>query len=137
MAWSIGQVAKHLGIGIETIRFYEREGLIPEPPRRPSGYRQYDESIVGRLQFIRHAKHLGFTLKEIRELLDLRRSDDGPCDVRGMTRDKLAEIDRRIDELRQMRASLEQLLAHCDGRHHSQDCDILKAVETEDFEATS
>jgi MerR family copper efflux transcriptional regulator len=67
----IGEVAKETGVGIETIRFYERKGLLDEPSRRPSGYRQYDVSIVARLQFIRRAKELGFTLSEIAELLGL------------------------------------------------------------------
>src|SRR5688572_16538183 len=70
---SIGQVAKAAGLGIETIRFYERQGLLAEPRRRSSGYRIYDESAVARLQFIRRAKDLGFTLGEIKSLLELRR----------------------------------------------------------------
>ena len=70
-AMKIGEVAKRSGVGIETIRFYEREGLLQEPERRPSGYRQYDESTIKRLEYISRAKELGFTLAEIRELLEL------------------------------------------------------------------
>ena len=70
-ALRIGEVAKQSDVGIETIRYYEREGLLAEPDRRPSGYRQYDEAVVARLQFIRRAKELGFTLAEIKELLGL------------------------------------------------------------------
>ena len=69
---TIGQLAQRSGVGVETVRFYEREGLIPEPPRRPSGYRDYPHEIVTRIVFIRRAKALGFSLKEINELLDFR-----------------------------------------------------------------
>ena len=70
---TIGLVARRAGVGVETVRFYERQGLIEEPPRRLSGYREYDDEVVARLGFIRRAKELGFTLKEIKELLSLRR----------------------------------------------------------------
>ena len=79
----IGEVARQTGIGIETIRFYERKGLLAEPDRRPSGYRQYDNTVVARLRFIRRAKELGFTLSEINELLGLWFDKDTQCcDVR-------------------------------------------------------
>ena len=71
-ALTIGQVARQAGVGVETVRFYERQGLLDAPPRRASGYRQYAPEMVARLQFIRRAKELGFALKEIRELLSLR-----------------------------------------------------------------
>lgn len=70
-ALTIGQLARHAGVGVETIRFYEREGLLAEPERRPSGYRQYPAEVVRRVRFIRHAKELGFTLREIQGLLEL------------------------------------------------------------------
>ncbi len=76
---SIGRVARRAGVGVETVRFYERQGLIEEPPRRMSGYREYDEDVVSRLGFIRRAKELGFTLKEIKELLSLRRDPSTPA----------------------------------------------------------
>ncbi len=82
-AMRIGEIAKRCGIGIETIRYYEREGLLLEPERRPSGYRQYDESTVERLEYIRRAKELGFTLAEIRELLDLSFAAHAGCDHTG------------------------------------------------------
>ena len=79
----IGEVARQTGIGIETIRFYERKGLLAEPDRRPSGFRQYDDTVVARLRFIRRAKELGFTLSEINELLGLWFDKDTQCcDVR-------------------------------------------------------
>ncbi len=83
MPFTIGQVAERSGIGIETVRFYERKGLIADPPRTDSGYRQYPEDVVVRLRFIRRAKELGFALKEILELLSLRVNPDTTCaDVR-------------------------------------------------------
>ena len=82
-AMRIGEVARQTGIGIETIRFYERKGLLAEPDRRPSGFRQYDDTVVARLRFIRRAKELGFTLSEINELLGLWFDKDTQCcDVR-------------------------------------------------------
>jgi MerR family mercuric resistance operon transcriptional regulator len=77
---TIGQLAKQAGVNIETIRYYERQGLLPEPPRRASGYRQYSAEFVKRIQFIKRAQTLGFSLKEIAELLDLRIESDTACD---------------------------------------------------------
>lgn len=92
MAMTVGQVARQSGVGVETVRFYEKNGLLEEPTRRASGYREYDEQTVNRLRFIQRAKELGFTLNEIRELLSLRCSDR-PCnDVQGRAEAKVAEI---------------------------------------------
>src|SRR5207247_2671094 len=94
---SIGQVARLAGVGVETVRFYEREGLLEEPPRRESGYRQYGEDVVARLRFIRRAKELGFTLKEIAGLLALRVDPDTTCaDVRQRARTKIADVEAKI-----------------------------------------
>jgi len=79
MALTIGQVAKRSGIGIETLRYYERKGLVEEPPRTESGYRQYPEDVVARIRFIRRAKELGFKLSEISELLSLRVDPNTTC----------------------------------------------------------
>ncbi len=79
MAFTIGEVAKRSGLGLETIRFYERKGLIEEPPRTDSGYRQFPEDVVARIRFIRRAKELGFKLSEISELLSLRVDPDTTC----------------------------------------------------------
>ena len=92
-ALTIGQLARQAAVGVETIRFYEREGLLAEPERRPSGYRQYPAEVVRRVRFIRHAKELGFTLKEIQELLELRVDPVSSCaDVRRHARAKIADI---------------------------------------------
>ena len=104
---TIGQLAQRAGVGVETIRFYEREGLISEPPRRPSGYRDYPLETVARIVFIRRAKDLGFTLKEINELLDLRIRPRRNCaQVKKSADAKIADIDSRIASLRRMRRAL-------------------------------
>src|SRR3954453_4804764 len=94
---TIGQVARRAGVGVETVRFYEREGLLEEPARRASGYRQYPEDAVARLLLIRRAKELGFTLREIKDLLALR-IDPGAtrADVRKRAEAKIADIEARV-----------------------------------------
>lgn len=104
MAMKIGEVAKRSSIGIETIRYYEREGLLLEPERRPSGYRQYDESTVERLEYIRRAKELGFTLAEIKELLELSFVVHAGCNhIRQRAEAKVADIEVKIRSLQQMK----------------------------------
>ena len=104
---SIGQVARRAGVGVETVRFYEREGLLEEPPRRASGYRQYSEPVVARLHFIKRAQKLGFSLKEITELLLLRVDAQTSCEeVKGRTEAKIAEVERKMVELQRMRQAL-------------------------------
>lgn len=104
---SIGQVARRAGVGVETVRYYEREGLLEEPPRRASGYRQYSEQVVKRLHFIKRAQKLGFSLKEITELLQLRVDAQTACEeVRQHAEAKIAEVDRKLIELQRMRQAL-------------------------------
>src|SRR5574340_1048371 len=101
---TIGLVTRRAGVGVETVRFYERQGLIEEPPRRPSGYREYDDEVVSRLGFIRRAKELGFTLKQIKELLSLRRDPSTPAaDVKRRAAAKIADIETKIRTLQRMR----------------------------------
>jgi MerR family mercuric resistance operon transcriptional regulator len=127
---TIGQVARSAGVGLETVRFYERQGLLPEPPRKESGYRQYPEDIVPRLRFIRGAKELGFSLKEIKELLALRVDPATTCaEVRGRARAKIADIDEKIQALQRMRRVLHKLTAACSGRGPITDCPILDALQ--------
>ncbi len=131
-ALTIGEVAKAAAVGVETLRFYEREGLVAEPPRRPSGYRQYPPETVRRIRFIRRAKALGFTLEEIRELLGLRVDHRRSCaDVRGIARAKVADLERRIVELRRMKASLERLARSCRGKGPTSACPLLDVLEEE------
>ena len=127
---STGQLAKAAGVGVETLRFYERKGLLEVPPRKDSGYRQYDDEAVARLRFIRQAQLVGFTLKEIRELLALR--DDpatGRADIRSRATAKVADIDAKVTALLAMRASLTELLSTCDGDGPASGCPILTTFE--------
>lgn len=104
---TIGQVAKHAGVGIETIRFYERKGLIAEPARKESGYRQYDDSAVARPAFIRQAKALEFSLNEISDLLSIKSDTNTVCnDVKQLAQEKLDDIELKIKMLQRMRNSL-------------------------------
>ena len=126
----IGKVARLAGVGVETIRFYEREGLIEEPPRGESGYRQYSEDTVHRLRFIRRAKELGFTLKEIKELLALRIDPETTCeDIRRRANTKINDIEAKIETLQKMKAALERLTAACKGRGPVSECPILEVLE--------
>ncbi len=127
---TIGKVARHAGVGIETIRFYEREGLIDDPPRRESGYRQYGEEAVSRIRFIRRAKELGFALKEIKELLSLRASPRSRCaDVRRRAEVKIKDIAQKVRALQRMKKALVKLTAACSGRGPVTECPILEALE--------
>ncbi len=127
---TIGLVARRAGVGVETVRFYERQGLIEEPPRRPSGYREYDDEVVARLRFIRRAKELGFTLKEIKELLSLRRDPSTPAaDVKRRAEVKIAEIETKIRRLQKMKKALEELTSACRGHATSAECSLLHALD--------
>ena len=132
-AMTIGKVAKQAGVGVETIRFYEREGLVDEPRRRESGYRQYDPEVVRRIRFIRHAKELGFTLREIKELLDLRIEPGSQCgDVLKLAQAKIDDIDERVRKLQKMRRTLAALTRDCQRGFPSDACPILKALDRND-----
>jgi Hg(II)-responsive transcriptional regulator len=127
---SIGQVARRAGVGVETIRFYEREGLLEEPPRRASGYRQYSEQAVRRIHFIKRAKLLGFSLKEITELLMLRVDGQTSCEeVKQHTEAKIAEVERKLVELQRMRQALLQVHSLCVGQGPTGSCPMLEALD--------
>src|SRR5574337_2218757 len=126
-----GQLAKAAHVNIETIRYYERRGLVPEPLRRESGYRQYVPDTVGRITFIKRAQELGFSLKEIQELLSWR-VDPGmtSADIKRRAEAKLADIDTKLRDLQRMKTALIQLTAACSGRGPSSECLILDALES-------
>ena len=129
MALTSGQLAKKAGVGVETLRFYEREGLLAKPARSGSNYRQYPAEAVERVQFIRRAQLLGFQLKDIKELLALRDDPDaGSRDVRDKAVAKLADIDQRIKDLEAMRTELTRLVAACDGSGPAAHCPIITAI---------
>lgn len=125
----IGELADAAGVGVETVRFYEREGLIPEPPRTGGGYRLYDAEAVRRVRFILRAKELGFTLGETRELLELRVTDPAAChDVEAAAREKITDIESRIRELERMRAVLDELVRACAANEETGECPILDSL---------
>lgn len=131
-ALTIGKVAKQTGVGIETIRFYERNGLINDPPRRASGYRQYPSDTVERIRFIKQAKELGFTLAEVEELLSLKVSPGKTCaDVKRKADQKMSDVEAKIKQLGQIRRALQALTKQCTGRGPTSDCPILDALEKE------
>jgi len=125
----IGTLARQADVAIDTVRYYERQGLLPAPARTASGYRSYADGDVARLRFIRRAKALGFTLGEIRELLELtgRRAHD-MAGVKSAAIQKLADVDARIAELQRMRGGLERLVAACPGHGPLEHCPILDAL---------
>ena len=130
---TIGKVANLSGVGVETVRFYERQGLIEDPPRSESGYRQYSLDTVDRIHFTKRAKELGFTLKEIKELLSLRMDSSTTCsDIRRRADAKLDDVENKIRDLRRMKKALEQLKGTCKGRGPVSDCPILEYLEKEE-----
>jgi MerR family copper efflux transcriptional regulator len=125
----IGEVARGARIGVETVRFYEREGILPKPTRKPSGYRQYEPEVVQRIRFVQSAKDLGFTLKEIRELLSLRVTRGKTCaDVKLRAMAKLAEVDAKLAELQRIREALARLAESCTGAGPTSACPFLDAL---------
>lgn len=130
-----GQLAKRAQVNVETIRYYERRGLLPEPPRRWSGYREYSRADVAHLRFIKCAKELGFSLSEISELLSLRVDPDTACDeVKQRTEIKIADIEAKIQTLERMKKALKKLVASCSDRGPTSACPILEALETTEEE---
>ncbi len=126
---TIGQVARHTGLDIETVRYYEREGLIPPPPRSTGGYRRYSADSIRRLSFVRQAKALGFSLAEIRELLSLSADSQASSHaVKQLAEQRLADIDSRIAALERMRAALVHVTGQCPGDVPRAECPILAAL---------
>ncbi len=129
---TIGRIARLAGVGVETIRFYEREGLIDKPPRKESGYRQYPEEAVARIRFIKRGKELGFSLKELKEILFLRINPGLTCeDIRVRAEVKITDIEKKIVALKKMKSALAKLTAACRGEVPANQCPILEALEEE------
>jgi MerR family mercuric resistance operon transcriptional regulator len=127
---TIGELATRTGVGVETIRFYERKLLIAKPIRPSSGYRRYDDETARRIRFIRQAQELGFTLAEIRQLLELRLDPRRSCaDVKTEAERKIEDIDGKIDSLRVMRKALVEITRSCSGEGPTSECPILDAIE--------
>ena len=125
----IGALAKQANVNIDTLRYYERQGLLPAPQRLMSGYRQYETGDVARLRFVRRAKALGFTLIEIRELLTLssHREDDMAV-MKAAAIEKLADVEDKLTELTRIRDGLKALVASCPGHGTLEQCPILNAL---------
>lgn len=127
---TIGHAARAAGVNIETIRFYERRGLIAQPSKPRSGFRRYDSETVKCVRFIRQAQELGFSLREIEELLNLRAEPTADCSkVRTRAARKRAEVEQKIAGLEAIRAALDTLIANCPGRGALKSCTILDAIE--------
>lgn len=127
-----GELAKRTGVNVETLRFYEREGLIPEPPRRLSGYREYPAESVQRIRFIKRAQELGFSLAEVKELLALRVRPGLTCrEVRAKAERKVADVRRKIADLKAIERALQKLTASCTGDGPATDCPILEHLDGE------
>ncbi len=127
---TIGKLAREVGVGVETVRYYERRGLLAEPPRKASGYRQYSADAVRSLRFIRRAKELGFSLAEVAELLALREAPEPACpDVKRQIATKIDDIGERIADLRRIRGALEELHSRCESTGSLGVCPILALLQ--------
>jgi len=128
----IGELAKQATVNLQTIRYYERRGLLPRPPRTVSNYRVYPREAVVRVRFIKRAQELGFTLKEIKELLSLRAAPRARCaDVRERAEIKVRDIDDKVRTLQSMRKALHKLIGECSGNGPVSRCPILEALDSE------
>ena len=128
---SAGELAKRCHVNTETLRYYEKLGLLPQPPRSQAGYRSYSDDAVTQIRFIKHAQELGFSLKEIKELLALKID---PCstsaEVRERTVAKIADIDEKMKILGAMKKALTSLTAKCDGKGPASECSILEHLNS-------
>ena len=126
------RVGEMAGVNITTLLFYERKGLLSEPERTEANYRIYDEDAVRRVRFIKHAQELGFSLKEIKELLSLKASPRSRCGVvRRKAQEKVSDIDRKREALRQMRKALSKLIRECSGTGRTTQCPILDSIDAD------
>lgn len=125
-----GELAKRAGVNLQTVHYYERRGLLPKPPRTDSNYRLYPAETAQQIRFIKRAQELGFSLKEIQELLSLRATPRTQCgQVRGRAEAKVRDIDEKIRLLRAMRRALSRLVAECSGKGPVSECPILESMD--------
>ncbi len=124
-----GEVARRAGVNVETLRYYEREGILPEPPRRISGYREYPPETVDLIRFVKRAQELGFSLKEVQGLLDLRQTPRrAPGKVPRLVKTKIDEIEHKIRDLEAMRRALGELLCACEEKSGGSSCPIIASL---------
>lgn len=132
-ALTIGELGEKARVNIETLRYYERRGLLPLPPRSAANFRLYPPEAIKVVKFIKRAQELGFTLKEIEEMLSLRTVPDAQCaDIRKLTEEKIKGIDAKIRTLQAIRDALATLLKECSGQAPIEQCPILDAISTEE-----
>ena len=132
----IGRLAAQAGVNVQTLRYYERRGLLPRPPRTETNYRAYPEDAVVRVRFVKRAQELGFSLLEIKELLSLRAAPRARCaDVLQRSKRKIQDIDDKIATLRRMRRALSKLMAECHGTLPVTKCPILEALGDQEEKA--
>jgi MerR family transcriptional regulator, mercuric resistance operon regulatory protein len=125
-----GELAAHAGVNIQTVRFYERRGILPKPSRTASGYRVYSAEAVRLIRFIKRAQELGFTLDEIEDLLRLRNNRRSSCAVvKSAGRAKMAAVEAKIADLKAMKRALAVLLSSCERNDRDRECPILEALE--------
>ena len=130
-ALTIGKLARHGGVSVQTVRYYERSGLLPKPSRAASGYRLYAHETVRRLTFIKQAQQPGFSLGEIQDLLSLRMQSGTTCaDIRQRARKKILGVSQKIEDLQRIKGALTKLAAACRGNGPTSDCPILEALES-------
>lgn len=131
----IGELAKQSGVGVETVRFYEQKGLVAQPLRPVAGgYRDYPHDAVQRIRFIRSAQHLGFSLEEVAELLDLEAGPSAQCvDVRERAQIKRQQVRAKIENLERIKAALDTLIEACPGEGPAQNCSILESINSGDL----
>lgn len=128
-----GELARRAGVNIETLRYYERRGLLASPERLPNGYREYPESALERIGFIKRAQGLGFSLEEVEELLQLQPARGRQrARVRRLAQEKLQTIVLKLDELQSMRAALERLVHSCEHEAEELACPIIEALVGEE-----
>lgn len=132
VTYKIGEVARRADVNKETVRYYEKRGLIPEPDRRRSGYRIFTQRHIDRIRFIKRAQELGFTLSEIKELLELRMDEDTTCsEIKTEAEEKYRDVESKIQDLRRIKETLIDLIDSCSGEGPKGDCPILGALEGE------
>jgi Hg(II)-responsive transcriptional regulator len=128
----IGEAAQLAGVNVQTLRYYERTGLLPRASRRPSGYRQYDQAAVRLVHFIKHAQDLGFSLRDISELIALRHNPPNCARAGALARAKVEEIDRRVRNLTAIRKTLSALARACESGDANHECPIIEALTDPD-----
>lgn len=131
---TVSQVAKHGGINLQTVRYYERQGLVAPTSRTEAGYRIFSSEAVRRIRFIKRAQKLGFSLKEIKELLSLRiDAHTTQADIRKRTEAKIADVEQKIRHLQAIHASLLRMTEDCSGCGSLRDCPILESLDGKEF----